>query len=271
MARSLPLAEYFSSLEKAGKAAFMPYITAGYPSPGAMRDIVRMLRECGADCLELGVPFSDPIADGATIQEASQEALKHGSTIEKCLDLAAYAAGLGHRVVLMSYLNPLMQFGAGRLARKLGDCGVQGVIIPDLPLEESDAWRESMAANGVALALFAAPTTPSARLAEIGAKSRAFVYYVSLTGVTGERKALAAGLRRRVKAVSGATKLPVCVGFGVSNAAQARQVAGGASGVIVGSALVRRLGEWHCGAAKRREIARWTREMARAVKSAVKS
>lgn len=271
MSAGLRLAQYFESMKKARKAAFMPYVTAGYPSLGAMRGILRMLRECGADCVEMGVPFSDPIADGATIQEASQKALERGVTLHDCLALSEYAAGLGLRVVLMSYLNPLIQDGVGRLASKLRRYGVQGLIIPDLPLEDAENWRDEMSAQGVALALFAAPTTPDARLAEVGARSRGFVYYVSLTGVTGERRNLAGGLSGRVKKVGRLTGMPVCVGFGVSNPAQARKVARAASGVIVGSALVRRLAEWGRSPAKRAQIARWTREMARAVKSAVKS
>lgn len=271
MIRELPLAAYFASMKAAGKAAFMPYVTVGYPSLGAMRGILRMLRECGADCVEMGVPFSDPIADGATIQEASQRALRRGVTLKNCLELARFASGIGHRVVLMSYLNPLMQDGMKRMAAKLRSCGVQGLIIPDLPLEDAVNWRDALEDEGVALSLFAAPTTPDGRLYEVGAKSRGFVYYVSLTGVTGERKRLAGGLGPRIKRVGKLTGMPVCVGFGVSNPDQARKVGKSATGVIVGSALVRRLGGWERSAAKRSEIALWTREMARAAKSAVKS
>jgi tryptophan synthase alpha chain len=269
--RGIPsLSVYMRALDAERKAVFMPYVTAGYPSLGRMRDILSMLRDGGAGCVELGVPFSDPIADGATIQAASQQALAKGMTLNRCLDLAGYAARIGHRVVLMSYMNPLLQSGMRSLNRRLSGAGVQGLIVPDLPLEAAEDLSSKMASCDVALALFAAPTTPSPRLRTIGRMSRGFVYYVSLTGVTGERARLASGLRERVALVRKFTGKPICVGFGVSSVAQAAQVARFATGVIVGSGLVRRLAEWNQNAAKRREIARWTRAMAQAVNSAVR-
>jgi len=241
----------------------MPFLTAGFPSSGAMPGILSMLKDCGADCLELGVPFSDPIADGATIQRASAAALEGGMTLARSLAMAARAARMGHRVVVMSYANPLMQAGLRELPRTLASAGVAGLLVPDLPLEEAGEWRDRLRAAGVSLALFAAPTTPLARLRRIDALTGAFIYYVSLTGVTGERTALPRNLAARLAEVRRTVARPVCVGFGVSSPAQARMVGRAADGVIVGSALVRRLEEWGRGTAERRAIARWLGSMAR--------
>lgn len=278
----LSLEEYFQGLKRRRAAAFMPYVTSGYPSRHAMHGILGMLAANGADCVELGLPFSDPIADGVTIQHASQRALDQGATFDQVMRQAEYAARLGLRVVLMSYANPLVQGGPpawrNRLARhgavelalhatvrKLSGAGIQGLIVPDLPLEEAAIWGSICAGAGVALTLFAAPTTPLKRLAMVDRLSHAFIYYVSLTGVTGERAALPRGLAIRLRTVRRVVRTPVCVGFGVSTPAQAALVAKWAQGVIVGSALVRRLAGWGQGAGKRREIGRWVRSVAAAV------
>lgn len=243
----------------------MPYVTVGYPSLGATGGILSMLAANGVDCLELGVPFSDPIADGVTIQHASQQALDRGVTLDDVLKQAERAARLGLRVILMSYANPLLQAGLPALARHLSSAGAQGVIVPDLPLGEAQQWNAMFDHAGIALILFATPTTPPARLRIVDRLSRAFIYYVSLTGVTGERAALPPGLAARLQAVRRVVKTPVCVGFGVSTPRQAALVAKRAEGVIVGSALVRRIAAWGEGAAKRREIGRWVRSMTAAV------
>ena len=259
------LASFLARTRLAGRAAFMPFITAGFPSRSAMPGILSMLKDGGADCLELGVPFSDPIADGATIQRTSSAALAGGMTLARALRIASVAARMGHRVVVMSYANPLMRAGLRELPRTLASAGVGGLLVPDLPLEEAGEWRERLRGAGVALALFAAPTTPVKRLRRINALTGAFVYYVSLTGVTGERTALPKGLAARLREVRRAVSSPVCVGFGISNPEQARMVARAADGVIVASALVRRLEGWARGAAQRRAIARWVESMARGV------
>lgn len=276
------LEEYFQGLKRRRAAAFMPYVTAGYPSRHAMHGILGMLAANGADCVELGLPFSDPIADGVTIQDASQRALDQGATFDQVMRQAEYAARLGLRVVLMSYANLLIQerlptlrhrrdrLGAAQTAlhataRRLSGAGVQGLIVPDLPLEEAAAWAPICAGAGIALTLFAAPTTPLKRLAMVGRLSHAFIYYVSLTGVTGERAALPRGLATRLRTVQRVVRMPVCVGFGVSTPVQAALVAKWAQGVIVGSALVRRLAGWGQGTGTRREIGRWVRSVAAAV------
>lgn len=262
----LPLEQFFARLRVRKGRAFMPYVTAGFPSAGAMPGVFSMLRDAGADVLELGVPFSDPIADGATIQHTSQVALERGADLASSLRACELAATAGLRVVLMSYANPVWQAGLARFARRASSAGAQGLIVPDLPLEESAAWSAACASERIALVLMAAPTTPDVRLAEIGARTRGFLYYVSLTGVTGERSKLPAGLAARVRAVRSAVRVPVCVGFGIGTPVQAAAAAVPADGVIVGSALVRRLGGWP---KNRAATAFWARSMARAVHRAI--
>lgn len=261
----LDLERYLLDRSERRPAAFMPFLTVGYPSLRETREALAMLADSGADCVELGVPFSDPIADGVTIQHASQVALEGGVTLDDVLRQAERAARLGLRVVVMSYANPLLQADLAGFSRRLASAGAQGAIVPDLPLEEVAKWGEVFARRGIVLALFAAPTTPPDRLRAIDRLSRGFIYYVSLTGVTGERSSLPRDLFRRLLAVRRAVRTPLCVGFGISTPRQAASVAQHAAGVIVGSALVRRLADWGAGAAKRRQIARWVRSVAGAV------
>jgi tryptophan synthase alpha chain len=268
---ALALEAYFRAAGTGRRGAFMPYVTAGFPSAGAMPGILGMLAGAGADCVEIGVPFSDPVADGVTIQRASEAALARGGGLTGALRAAETAARAGLRPVLMSYANPVWQAGLPALARRLVDAGGQGVIVPDLPLELARSWSAAFAEEGLALVLFAAPTTPDARLRAAGRLTRGFLYYVSLAGVTGERRSLPRGLAERLRTVRRVARASVCAGFGVSTPRQAAAVAREADGVIVGSALVRRLESWDEGAAKRREISRWTRSMAQAVHAAAKS
>jgi tryptophan synthase alpha chain len=267
--KALALEEWFAESRPRLRGAFMPYVTTGYPSPSAMPGIMAMLADAGVDIVEVGVPFSDPVADGVTIQRASQVALSRGAGLDTALRAVEAAARRGLRPVLMSYGNLLWQAGLGALARRLAGAGGQGVIVPDLPLELAPEWSRSFADRRLALVLFSAPTTPLERLRLAGRLTRGFLYYVSLAGVTGERRALPVGLAARLRTVRKHTRVPVCVGFGISSPAQAAAVAREADGVIVGAAMVRRLGSWGQGAAKRREIARWVRSMAGAVHSAV--
>lgn len=266
--RRLPLEGYLLARRAARRAAFMPFVTVGYPSRKETGEVLRMLADNGADCVELGVPFSDPIAEGVTIQHSSQVALERGVGLADVMRHAELAARLGLRVAVMSYANPLLQAGLQSFSRRLRDAGGQGAIVPDLPLEEVGPWGEIFARNGIVLALFAAPTTPPDRLRTIDRLSRGFIYYVSLTGVTGERAALYGGLVPRLRRLRRTLRTPLCVGFGVSTPRQAAAVAAHAEGVIVGSALVRRLSDWAGGAAKRRQIARWAGSVARAVHGA---
>jgi tryptophan synthase alpha chain len=225
------------------RAALMPYMMGGFPDMDASRRIAEAYADGGADLVELGVPYSDPLADGPVIQAAGSAALRAGATTHEVL---AIGRALAERVpvVAMIYANLVMARGLERFVDDLVANGVSGLIVPDLPLEESDAVREACDARGLALVPLVAPTTPDERMARIGARARGFVYAVSVTGTTGERAALAdtfAGLVERTKA---ATTVPVALGFGIGTPEQAREAAdAGADGVIVGSRLVRAAAE----------------------------
>jgi tryptophan synthase alpha chain len=225
------------------RAALMPYMMGGFPDMDASRRIAEAYADGGADLVELGVPYSDPLADGPVIHAAGTAALRAGATTHEVL---AIGGALAERVpvVAMVYANLVMARGLERFVDDLVANGMSGLIVPDLPLEESDAVREACDARGLALVPLVAPTTPDERMARIGAKARGFLYAVSVTGTTGERVALAdafAGLVERAKA---ATTVPVALGFGIATPEQAREAAdAGADGVIVGSRLVRAAGE----------------------------
>jgi tryptophan synthase alpha chain len=226
-----------------GRAALMPYLMAGFPDVETSVAIATAYAESGADLVELGVPFSDPLADGPVIHAAATKALEAGATLHRVLEAGQRIAEL-LPVVLMCYANPLLARGPERFAAELEERGISGLIVPDLPLEESSEVLEACDAHGIALVPLVAPTTPDARLTQIGRIARGFVYTVSVTGTTGERAAStpdASELLTRVKAHS---PVPVALGFGISTGAQAAAAAAaGADGVIVGSRLVRAVAE----------------------------
>jgi tryptophan synthase alpha chain len=229
----------------AGSAALMPYMMAGFPSFDVAREIGRACVRAGADIIELGVPFSDPLADGPVIHAAGTRALAAGSTVDRVLELAgALAADVP--VVLMCYANPILARGYGAFAATLAGCGVSGLIVPDLPLEEAPELGAACEDAGVALVPLVAPTTTDARLEAIGARASGFVYTVSLMGTTGERRALSEAFAPLVARARRHTTVPVAVGFGIGTPEQAAAVAdAGADGVIIGSRLVRAAGESH--------------------------
>ena len=224
-----------------GRAALMPYLMGGFPDLDASRRIGEAYADNGADLLELGVPFSDPLADGPVIHAAATRALEQGATLHHVLGVAER---LAERipVVLMCYANPMLARGVERFAAELAQRGVSGLIVPDLPLEEAPAVLAATAAAGLALVPLVAPTTPDDRLAAIGERARGFLYTVSVTGTTGERAATdPAAMLARAKA---STEVPVALGFGISTPEQAAAAAdAGADGVIVGSRLVRAAAE----------------------------
>ena len=224
------------------RAALMPYLMGGFPDPSASLAAGEACAEAGADLVELGVPFSDPLADGPAIHEAATRALAAGATVEGVLGTCRELSGRVP-VVLMVYANTVLNRGSEAFAGQAAEAGAAGMIVPDLPHDESAAVRAACDERGLALVPMAAPTTSPQRLAAIGADARGFVYTVSLTGTTGERSELAHELSRTVGRVRDATELPVAVGFGVSTGEQARQVAEVADGVIVGSRVVRAAGE----------------------------
>lgn len=230
----------FRELRKAGRKAFIPYITAGDPDIGTTGKIVRALERAGADIIELGIPFSDPMADGPTIQRAIKRSLDNGCTVNKVFDMVReLRKDVKVPIVFMTYYNIVYSRGVERFIRDAKACGADGIIVPDLPMEESSEVSSSGDEHGFDTILLAAPTTPRDRFRKIASRSRGFIYYVSLTGVTGARKALASELKSDVIAMKKITKKPVCVGFGVSDAAQARDIASVADGVIVGSAIIK--------------------------------
>jgi tryptophan synthase alpha chain len=234
------IAEAFArSAAEGRRAALMPYLMGGFPDLQMSRKIGLAYAQAGADLIELGVPFSDPLADGAVIHAAGTAALTAGATLPRVLDVAA---GLATRVpvVVMCYANLILHLGVARLAAQLAAAGVSGLIVPDLPLEESAAVLDACDAHGVALVPLVAPTTSSERLTRIGAQARGFLYCVSLTGTTGERPTVDTGLREVIHRAAAATDVPVAVGFGIATPQHAITAAdAGAQGVIVGSRLVR--------------------------------
>jgi tryptophan synthase alpha chain len=235
------IADAFASHGKA--AALMPYLMGGFPTLEASRAIGEASLDHGGDLLELGVPYSDPLADGPVIQAAGTQALKAGATLDGVLEVGAAFARRAP-VVLMAYTNLILARGPERLAGDLAERDIAGLIVPDLPLEESTEILAACDAAGVALVPLVAPTTPDERLGAIGAQARGFVYTVSVVGTTGERTALAERFAEVVGRAKAHTEVPVALGFGISTPEQARQAAdAGADGVIVGSRLVRAAGE----------------------------
>ena len=238
------LATVFERLRARGERALGPYLTAGDPSLELTARLALEAERRGADLLELGVPFSDPLADGPVIQRAGQRALAGGTSLMRVLDLARTLRGeLTIPILLFTYYNPVLAFGLRAFAETAAKVGVDGVIVPDLPPEEGDPLRAETDGVGVDLVHLAAPTSTAARLRLIARQSRGFVYLVSLTGVTGARSALPQDLATQVRALRLVTTKPVCVGFGISRPEHAAAVGQLADGVIVGSAIVRLIEE----------------------------
>jgi len=231
------IAERFGALRKQGRRALVCYITAGHPDRARSLALLRGIVAAGADIVEVGVPFSDPLADGPVIQGSSQHALEQGMTFDRTLELIAEAR-VDAPIVLFSYLNPIIAAGRDALHRARA-AGAHGLLITDLPLG-ADADLEQRFADGpLDYVRLVAPTTPRERMADIARHGSGFVYLISRLGVTGERTYIAADLPATVTLLRSVTDLPVCVGFGISTPAQAATVAGLADGVVVGSALVR--------------------------------
>jgi tryptophan synthase alpha chain len=235
------IADAFAGNQK--RAALMPYLMAGFPTLEQSIEIGQACAQAGADLLELGVPYSDPLADGPVIHEAGTRALAAGASVAGVLEVAR-ALSPSIPVVLMCYANVVYAPGATAFVQRLARTGACGLIVPDLPLEEAGELREACDESGIALVALVAPTTPPERLAAIGANARGFLYAVSVVGTTGERKALQDRFAEVVARAKASTEVPVALGFGISTPEQARQAAdAGADGVIVGTRLVRAAGE----------------------------
>ena len=241
------ITDAFNDLRAAGRGGFVPYITAGDPDLEATRALLVELARSGSTLIELGVPFSDPVADGPTIQRASERALRRGVGLADVIEVVASARReTDVPVILFSYFNPLLQFGVERLADECVRAGVEGVLATDLVPEESAEFNATLNARGLDQIFLAAPTTSDARLSMIGGRASGFVYAVSRAGVTGAREQMSEEARRLVGRVRGVTVLPVAVGFGISTPAQVADVWSYADAAVVGSALVSEI-EKHAG------------------------
>jgi len=236
---NLPLQNFLLTRREKNKKLLALFLTAGFPQLDATVPLLKLLDEAGADLIELGIPFSDPLADGPTIQRTSQIALQNGVTLKKVLEIAAATkTKLRAPLILMGYYNPLLQFGPEAFAQAAANAGVQGLIIPDLPPEESLMLREFAGQLGISLIYLVSPNTSLQRLQLINELTTSFIYAVSITGVTGARANVATSAREFLQTLRLQVRNPILVGFGVSNAAEARTLSAFCDGVIVGSALL---------------------------------
>ena len=232
--------EAFDSVRQQGRAALMPYYTLGFPNPAASLEVVQAMAQNGADLIELGVPFSDPLADGPTIQRSTQVALEQGMSVRLALEMTAdlRQRGVQQPLLLMGYYNPILAFGVQAFARHAASAGADGLIVPDLPPDEAAQLEAACESHGLALVFLLAPTATPQRIQQVAAHTRGFLYLVALAGVTGARSQLPADLEAFVQRLRQATSTPLAVGFGISTPEQAQAVGRMADGVIVGSAMV---------------------------------
>ena len=238
----MSLAQCFARCRAEGRAALIPFLTCGYPDGQQSLELLRGMARSGADIIELGIPFSDPLADGPTIQRSSFRALEGGMTTEGTLEvLRAFRAGHDTPVVLFGYLNPILRYGVDEFARAAAGAGAQGLLLTDVPAGSDPELEERLAAHGLDLIRLIAPTTSPERIALIAGAGAGFLYYISRTGITGARAQLRRALGQEVEAVKQRSAgIPVVVGFGISTPEQAADVAAVADGVVVGSALIDR-------------------------------
>lgn len=235
------IAAAFAKCKAEGRAALIPFVTAGYPSLAQTERLILAIVAGGADLIEIGVPFSDPLADGTTIQAASQKALENGVTLQDCIDLVRRVRqvhGVRIPLLLMGYTNPFYQYGLERLAETAAEAGIDGFLIPDLPSDESEEFAAPLRNHGRDLVFFLAPTSTERRIREVAAQATGFIYCVSLKGVTGARNSLSSDLPEYIARVRARTDLPLAIGFGISTPEHVRQVSALADGVIVASALI---------------------------------
>jgi tryptophan synthase alpha chain len=250
----------FRKMKSEHKKAFIPYVMAGDPSLESTSEIVLLLERCGADLVELGVPFTDPLADGPTIQRAAERALKSGVTVRKII---AFVKELRRHtqipLLLMTYYNPVFKYGEEAFVRDAVEAGVDGIIVPDLPPDEAEGLIMAARKAGLATVFLLAPTSTKDRMKKVAKSSKGFIYYVSMTGITGSRLLMDDSLRESMSDLRRITEKPVAVGFGVSTPEEAKSVSELADGVIVGSAIVKRLSD------PRESLETFVRELRRAV------
>jgi tryptophan synthase alpha chain len=240
----------------ANKPIFMPYFPLGYPDLSTSMDVIEALAKNGADLIEVGLSFSDPLADGPVIQHATQIALEKGITVKKALDAVKELRNRGVDIplILMGYYNPMLAYGLEKFVRDACEAGADGFIIPDLPMEESEEFEAVV--GGMPLIRMLAPISSSDRMEMIARSAKGFIYLVSVTGVTGERMSISEGLGELIQRVRDHTSAPVCVGFGIGTPEQAKEVGRMADGVIVGTACVRTIGKSDRPVEAAREFAR---------------
>lgn len=245
----MSISEVFDKLKKEKKKAFIPYIMAGDPDLARTFENVLMLQECGADIIELGVPFSDPLADGPTIQRAAERSLKAGTTLKKIIPfIKDIRQKISIPIVLMTYYNPVYKYEEKRFVKDAVDAGVNGVIIPDLPVEEGRDFIKISRIHGLDTIFLIAPTSTKERIKKIISECRGFIYYVSITGITGAKLILDKNVVEHINLIKSLTDLPVSIGFGVSTPEEAKKVSEIGDGVIVGSAIVKKFYEHPLGA-----------------------
>ena len=237
------IGETFARLRHEGKTALMPFHTAGYPTLESSKAIIRSLIEAGADLIEVGIPFSDPIADGSSVQSTGQIALENGTRLKDCIELVRQlrSEGVTAPMLLMGYYNPVLKYGVERYAADCAAAGVDGFIVPDLPIEESDSLRRACEAHGRDLIFMVAPTSTDDRLIAAAERGTGFLYCVSVTGVTGARDKMSDTLGAYIGRIRSHTDLPLAIGFGISKPEHVRQVGEIAEGAIVGAALINAL------------------------------
>ena len=239
------ISDCFETLGRNGECALIPFITAGDPDLETTAKALQVLDRSGADIIELGIPYSDPLADGPVIQASSTRALQRGTKLEQVLEmLQEITPQLRSPIVLFTYYNPILHRGIDKFLQEIAAAGVAGLVVPDLPLEEAASLIQPASAIGIDLTLFVAPTSSDERIEAIARSSQGFIYLITVTGVTGMRSQVENRVSNLLKQIRGVTDKPIGVGFGISEAAQARQVREwGADAVIVGSAFVKRLAE----------------------------
>ncbi|KAI5315869.1 hypothetical protein PRUPE_8G232700 [Prunus persica] len=257
------LSQTFTKLKEQGKVALIPYITAGDPDLSITAEALKVLDSCGSDIIELGVPYSDPLADGPVIQAATTRSLSKGTNLNSIVSmLKEVIPQLSCPIALFTYYNPILKRGIGEFMSTIRDVGVHGLVVPDVPLEETEILRKEAVKHNIELVLLTTPTTPIDRMRAIAEASEGFLYLVSSIGVTGARASVNERVPALLKEIKEATSKPVAVGFGISKPEQAKQVAGwGADGVIVGSAIVRLLGEAKTPEEGLKELAIFTKSL----------
>ncbi|XP_065861041.1 tryptophan synthase alpha chain [Euphorbia lathyris] len=259
----LGIAETFSNLKKQGKVALIPYITAGDPDLSTTAEALKVLDSCGCDIIELGVPYSDPLADGPVIQAAATRSLARGTNFDAITSmLKEVVPQLSCPIALFTYYNPILKRGVDKFMSTVKDIGVHGLVVPDVPLEETKLLRDEALKKNIELVLLTTPTTPKERMKAIVEASEGFVYLVSSIGVTGARASVSGRVQTLLQEIKEASSKPVAVGFGISKPEHVKLVAGwGADGVIVGSAMVKLLGEASSPEEGLKELANFTKSL----------